>query len=447
MSCGDTIDLGAISRTFPVEDIHCALEATGRFHQRERKLPAPVVVYFVIAMTLLRDRPCREVLRILMEGLRRRPGFNRRLSVVTKSSISEARGRLGSEPMVMLHDQFVRPVATVQTCGAHYRNWFTTALDGTVLNMPDTQDNAKEFGRSSGGRGCSAWPQVRMVSLMETGTHVIYGSRIGPYAIGETTIARDVVGFLKKGMLNLADRNFYSFELWKLASATGADLLWRVKKPLKLEVHERLHDGSYLSMVYLKEHRKSRRGGVMVRVIEYQVNGSQETYRLITTILDPKQAPAEELAVLYHERWEIETGLDEFKTHMIGADPMLRSLKPELIRQEIYGLLMAYYAIRKLMHEAAVMAGQDPDRLSFTHTIRVVRRKLGSFCSKTAQGLKLFHTQILEEILEERVCSSRGRSNPRGVKRTKQKYPLRRKQPPIPLGQSDRKICVTCQAS
>ena len=224
---------------------------------------------------------------------------------------------------------------------------------------------------------------MRFVSLVENGTHVLFGTQMGGYGEGEITLAHKVLPSLRKGMLCLADRNFFGFDLWKKAHATGADLLWRVKTNLRLPCEQRLSDGSYLSTIYRsdKDRRRSA-NGIRVRVIEYTLEGvanAEPIYRLLTSILDPDQAPAEELAALYHERWEIETALDELKTHLRGSKIVLRSKTPDLVRQEFYGLIMTHFAIRGLMHEAALKAGEDPDRLSFLHAVRVVRRKLAHF--------------------------------------------------------------------
>ena len=188
---------------------------------------------------------------------------------------------------------------------------------------------------------------------------------------------------LAKGMLCLADRFFPSYQLWQLASQTKADLLWRTRQNARLEVDQRLPDGSYLSRLYRStSDRRNQRKGLVVRVIDYrleQVPGAEPIYRLITTILDHRLAPARELAAIYHERWEIENALDELKTHLRGAQIVLRSKTPELVQQEFYGLLMAHYAVRGLMHEAALRADEDPDRLSFLHAVRVVQRRVGAY--------------------------------------------------------------------
>jgi hypothetical protein len=376
----DFISLGVISKTFPLNTIQTILSRTGKASQRFRELPAHVVIYYVIALTVFMQVSCREVLRCLLEGLQwlKKPG--EKIHVTGKSGISQARSRLGWEPVEALHDEIVKPIAEERTKGAFYRTWCLVSLDGSTMDVADTQENREAFGRPGASRGESAYPQVRFVSLVENGTHVLFGTRMGPYSMSENTLCKDVLPNLKPGMLCLADRYFPGFELWEQARATGADLLWRGKKNLKLPRLKSFADGSYLSEIYPSmRDRQNKTNGVEVRVIEYILEGIPEAesfYRLLTTILDPEQAPAHELAALFHERWEIETALDELKTHLRGSRIVLRSKKPALVKQEFYGLMLAHYAIRGLMHEAALKGDVDPDTLSFTHTVRVIRRKL-----------------------------------------------------------------------
>jgi hypothetical protein len=246
--------------------------------------------------------------------------------------------------------------------------------------VADTEENRTEFGCPGTSRGASAFPQLRFVALVENGTHVLFGARLGRFADGETTLAHDVLAALRPGMLCLADRYFFGYALWQAATATGADLLWRVRCNLRLPRATVLADGSYLTTIYpCDKDRRHGTHGVRVRVVEYQlegVAGAEPLYRLVTTILDPAQAPAAELAALYHERWEIEGALDELKTHLRGAQVVLRSKTPALVRQEFWGLLLAHFAVRGLMHEAALRVDEDPDRLSFLHAVRLIRRKL-----------------------------------------------------------------------
>jgi hypothetical protein len=379
----DYISLGVITRTFPLKRVRSVLAATARASLRERDLPAHVVVYYAIALALYMQSSYREVLRCLLEGVQWLMDPSVSLKVAGNSGISQARTRLGWEPLRQLHDEVVKPIAVAASQGAWYRQWRLVSLDGSTLDVADEQANDEAFGRPGASRGASAYPQIRFVSLVENGTHVLFGTRMDAYTTGENTLAKGVLGALHKGMLCLADRGFFGFEMWQQALATQAQLLWRIKKNVRLPCEKRLSDGSYLSRIYPSEKdRRHHTHALRVRVIEYRLDGvagAEPIYRLITSILDPQQAPAQELAALYHERWEIETALDELKTHLRGAKIVLRSKTPDLVRQEFYGLLMAHFAVRALMHEAALKAGEDPDRLSYLHAVRVVRRKLPAF--------------------------------------------------------------------
>ena len=379
----DYISLGVITRFFPAETVRAVLQQTGRASIRERDLPAHVAVYYVIALALYMHSSYGEVLRCLLEGLHwlREPSAT--IKVTGSSGISQARTRLGWEPLRQLHDAVVKPVAVKNTKGAWYAGRRLVSLDGSTLDVADEKGNAQAFGRPGASRGESAYPQIRFVSLAEIGTHVLFGTQMDGYTTSEIALAKKVLPSLGKGMLCLADRNFFGFQLWTQAAATDADLLWRVKKNARLACEKRLPDGSYLSRIFASEKDwRHKTNGVVVRVIDYQLEGladAEPLYRLVTTILDHAKAPATELAALYHERWEIETAFDELKTHLRGARIVLRSKTPDLVRQEFYGLLMAHFAVRGLMHEAALTAGEDPDRLSFLHAVRVVRRKLSGY--------------------------------------------------------------------
>ena len=388
----DYISLGVLTRAFPRKIIEEILARTGKKSIRHRDLPAHVVIYYIIALILYMQSSYREVLRCLLEGIRWLLGPDRNFKVTGKSGISQARTRLGVEPLRALHNEIVKPIAVESTRGAWYRNWRLVSIDGSTLDIADQNENEKEFGRPSASRGNSAYPQLRFVSLVENGTHVLFGTHFGGINTGEITLAKEVLGSLTKGMLGIADRNFYSFELWNQARDTGSELLWRIKKNMDLPCEKRLDDGSYLSRIYAtwKDHRQ-RKNGQVVRVIEYKlegVPGAEPIYRLLTTILQDKEAPAKELAALYHERWEIETAFDELKTHLRGSRIVLRSKTPELVKQEFYGLMMAHFAIRLLMHEAALKINEDPDRLSFLHSVRVIRRKIPGFVLTPPSGPK-----------------------------------------------------------
>ena len=376
----DYISVGVLTTVFPAGKVREVLRQTNRESVRERDLPAHVVVYFVMALGLYMRSSAREVLRCLLEGVQWLLDPSAKVRVAGDSGISQARSRLGAEPLKKLYQAVVGPIALARTRGAWYGKWRLVSLDGSTLDVADTAENDKAFGRPGSGRGTSAFPKVRFVALLECGTHVLWAARMDKYATGEVTLADTVVASLCPGMLCLADRLFFSYKLWQKAASTGADLLWRLKRDIRLEMEKRLADGSYLSHVYASSSdRRNRRNGIAVRVIEYRlrgVTGSESLYRLMTTILDHTQAPAQQLAALYHERWEIETSLDELKTHLRGAQIVLRSKTPELVQQEFFGLLMTHYAIRSLMHQAALKADEDPDRLSFLHAVHVVQRRL-----------------------------------------------------------------------
>ena len=378
----DYISLGVITKTFPLQRVRAVLAATGKASQRERDLPAHVVVYYAIALGLYMQSSYREVLRCLLEGVQWLLDPAVTLKVAGNSGISQARTRLGWEPLQQLHDAVVKPIAVATTKGAWYRALRLVSVDGSTMEVADEAANDQAFGRPGASRGESAFPQLRFVSLVENGTHVLFGTRQGPYATGEITLAKVVLSALRQGMLCLADRNFFGFSLWVQARSTGAELLWRIKINARLPREQPLADGSYLSRIYASDKdRREQRNGMTVRVIEYRLQGvtdAEPMYRLLTSLLDPVPAPAAELAALYHERWGIETALAELKTHLRGAKLVLRSKTPDLVRQEFYGLMMAHFAVRGLMHEAALKADIDPDQLSFLHAVRVVRRKLAA---------------------------------------------------------------------
>ena len=374
------ISTGVLASVCPRPLIDEVLAETGKASQRERLLPAPAVVYYVMALALWREAPLEEVLRVVCEGLVWLGGGEASAVQASKSAISQARTRLGPEVMKQLAGRVLQPIARPQAPGAWYRGLRLMAVDGSCMDVADESGNAAYFGYPAASRGDSAFPQARLLGLVECGTHVITAASIAPYSTSEQVMAASLLpAKLAPDMLVMADRNFYGFKLWTLACASGAKLLWRVKSNLILEHDEELPDGSYLSTVYDSEDRR-RQSGVKVRVIDYTLVDSakpaQDSYRLVTNILDPEAAPALELAAIYHERWEVESVFDEFKTHMRSTSTVLRSKTPKLVEQELWGLLMAHFAIRQLMAQAAWQQALDPDRLSFVHALRVVKRKM-----------------------------------------------------------------------
>jgi len=377
----DHISIGVLTRVFPPELVDSVVAEAGRRERRQRLLPARVVVYYVLAMALFADSSYEEVMRQLVEGLAWESGWQRVWAVPDKAAIFKARQRLGREPLELLFAAACSPLAGERTRGAFYRGLRLMSLDRTCLDVPDTPANDQEFGRPGSSRreGGGAFPQLRLVALSETGTHAITDAALGPYTTGENALADELLGALEAGMLCLADRGFYSFERFQAARATGAELLWRVKGDVGLPREQTLDDGSYLTSIYALKDRKAKRDGQPARVVEYQLDdpvrgGEDQRYRLITTIVDPDAGPADELAGLYSERWEIEGALDELKTHQRGARVVLRSKHPDGVYQEAYGHLATHYAIRRVMHDAALRSHLDPDRLSFIASLRAARR-------------------------------------------------------------------------
>jgi hypothetical protein len=386
MSAGGRIaehlSVGVLARSYPRERIRGILERMGLQSKRVRDLPAEALVYYVIALGLFMAVSTGEVLRSLVEGLQWLEGKSEGLKPAGKSAISQARSRLGAAPLRALWEESAEPIAVADQPGSFYQGLRLVSIDGSTLDVPDTAENLAHFGRQESSRGQSAFPQLRFVALCESGSHTIFSVSMGSYSTHETTLAARLLPDLRAGMLCLADRLYPSFALWKEAAATGADLLWRAKSNADLPVEEVLPDGSYLSRIYASaKDKRKKQGGLVVRVIEYKlegVEGAEPLYRLITTLLDAEKYPAQELAALYPERWEVEVTLDEFKTHMRGGQVVLRSKTPKLVEQEFYGMMLAHRAVRCLMNEAALRQNLDPDRLSFTHTIRVIRRKLAA---------------------------------------------------------------------
>jgi hypothetical protein len=381
----DRITIGVLTATFPPALVDQVVAETGRTEQRHRLLPARVVAYLVLALALFSGQAYEEVARLLTEGLAWARHWRGAWQVPTTKAITRARQRLGAEPLRRLFVEVARPLATQDTQGAWYRGLRVLAIDGTTLDVPDSPANAQAFGRPATHRGeRTAFPQVRVLGLAECGTHAIIAAVLGPLATGETTLAPSLFGRLGAGELLLADRGFIGFDLWRAAAATGAQLLWRAKTNQVLPVDRQLADGSYLSRIYAARDQRAKRDPIVVRVVEYTLGkdpGRHQQpgpYRLLTTILGPDQAPAVELAALYHQRWEFETALDELKTHQRGPGVVLRSRSPQLVEQEVWGMLLVHHAIRVLMHQAATDAGLDPDRLSFTRSLRVVRRQVAS---------------------------------------------------------------------
>jgi hypothetical protein len=393
----DRISLGVIADVVSRDLIEEVLNETGRRERRSRLLPAHVMVRFCQAMCLFYDDDYEEVMRKLVGSLQGMDSWSGSWHVPSTSGIAQARRRLGPEPLRKLFERVAVPMAGYGTKGAWLRSRRLMAIDGFVLDVADTPENDEYFGRSHSGPHASAYPQLRVIGLGECGSHAVVDAALGGAQSGEPPLAQRLLRSFEPGMLVMADRNFFGYPLWRQAVDTGADLLWRVNSRLYLAVVTPLADGSYVSVVFRPQlrdyHRKAiieavRAGqpvhptqALVVRVIEYDVpdregDGKHEIIRLITTVLDPHDIPAVELAAAYHERWEYEGLVDEIKTHQRGPARVMRSKSPEMVEQEVWALLLTHYCIRHLMCRAADEAGADPDRLSFIRSLRVIRRQV-----------------------------------------------------------------------
>jgi hypothetical protein len=371
--------IGFLTKSIPLSVVESSLHKCSKQGERKRLLPPSFLVYFVICLSLYMGFSHEEVLRKVVEGFRYLKFFKtNKFEIATKGAISRARSRLGWEVMETLLKSILHPIAKPQTRGSWYHNWRLMAIDGTTLSVPATNENIAAFGMHGSKEGPSAFPIVRMMALVETGTHVIIDAAFDACSQSEFTIAEKLLPSLTPEMLLLEDRGFVGYDWWQKVRATGVEVICRVRDNMKFPVETQLSDGSFLSV--LRNHASSKDEPVVVRVIAYTITGIPDkgkTYRIVTSILDSKNCPSDELAALYHERWEIENLFDEFKTHIRGgARVILRSQTPDMVKQELYGLILAHYTVRSIMHESALQVDEDPDKISFTHTINVIRRKL-----------------------------------------------------------------------
>jgi Insertion element 4 transposase N-terminal/Transposase DDE domain len=397
-SLTDLISLGVLAASVPRDVVDAAVAAHGRSARRAGgKLPPHVMVYFAMALALFADEDYEEVMVRLSQTLASWGSSDQDRTEPTSGGITQARVRLGSGPVAQVFETVAVPVADELTQGAWLGSWRLMAIDGFDWDTPDTTENAAEFGYSGSGANRSAFPKARVVTISECASHAVVAAEIGPMSSGEQTLARRLYPGLEPGWLLIADRNFYGYEDWNTARGGGVELLWRVSASVTLPVLAAHPDGSYASVLVNPKIRgaararlveAARRGetldparAVAVRVIEYTVpdregNGTGELIALITTITDPTQASAEQLAAAYHQRWEHETGNRQLKTHLRGPAKILRSKKPDMVRQEIYGYLLTHYAISALICRAATEADIDPDRVKFRRTVRIVRRRV-----------------------------------------------------------------------
>jgi hypothetical protein len=374
----DYLSASLLARVYPAELVRQILDEQEVNSVRVRRLPADVVAYYCMAMNLYAESAYEAVFSVVAQGLAWKRG-GVAVPSVAKSSISAARAKLGVAPLKELHRRACVPLADPKCHPrAFYAGLRIVAIDGSNFEVADEADNITEFGYPGSRTGHAAYPQAQCAVLAECASHAILGANLGAYRAAEWTICQPLLAHLDASMLLLADRGFNGYSHWEAARATGAQLLWRCAANRQLPVVKALPDGSYLSVIYPDtKSRCSRNGEVVVRVIEYSLPGkagAQHRYRLITTLLDHRTAPALELAALYHERWEIEGLFDELKTHLLQSRRVFRSKTPEGVRQEFYGWVLAHYAVCWLMHRAADVHDVAQRSLSFISQVRLIHR-------------------------------------------------------------------------
>jgi hypothetical protein len=425
------LTLEAIGQAVPVAAVQAVLAETEACEQRERKLNMLVTVLVTIAMNLYSRVSIGAVMRKIAQGLRYiwpDPEYR----VPNDSAISQRRYQLGARPLVALFHRICQPLATPNTPGAFLFGMRLMAIDGSIENIADTPENVAAFGRFHGNRGDSAFPQVKAVYLAECGTHAIVDAGFWPCHASERVGGLRMLRSVGPGMLVMWDSGFHGFDMVKRVVDQGAQVLARLPAHVKPQLVRRLPDGSYLATIQPSEYARRKQGEcLLVRLIEYTITDPNlphtgEIHRLLTTLLDPERYPALDLACAYHERWEIELVIDETDTHQRLADRPLRSLKPVGVIQELYALLIAHYAIRSLMHEAAMQANLDPDRLSFTHALAVVQAAIPEFQMTAPDLLPKLYTRLLNDLAAKPLPERRLRTNPRVVKRKMSNSRLKR---------------------
>jgi hypothetical protein len=428
----DEVRLNALERAIPQAIVEAVITDLGAEEQRTRKLPAVVTLWLSVAMGLFTNIALEQVLIKMVKGLRYIWPDDEDYGTAKKSAICQARYRLGAQPVVELFHRVCKPIATEQTSGAFLFGLRLMSIDGDIEDIPDTPANVAFFGRHHGGRGDGAFPQMQAVYLCESGTHAICDAGFWPCHTSERVGGLRVLRSVGEGMLVMWDCGFHSFDMAVQTRQRKAHFLGRLPAHVKPKFVKALPDGSYLAYIYPSDYQRKKRGEhLLVRVIEYTIDdpnrsGHGELHRLITSLLDPDLYPAHTLACEYHQRWEVEITIDEVNTHQRLPNIPLRSQKPAGVIQEAYGLLIAHYAVRSIMHQAALQSGLDPDRLSFINAVHIIRDTIAEFQMTTSEQLPRLYQRLLKDIARHRLPERDNRSNPRVVKRKMSKFKLKR---------------------
>jgi hypothetical protein len=428
----EAVSLNMLEHVIPQATVEAVITDLGVKEQRMRKLPAMVTLLLCVAMGLFTNMSLEQVLIKMVKGLRYIWPDDKDYRTANKSAICQARYRLGARPAAKLFHHVCKPITTEQTPGAFLFGLRLMAIDGDVEDVPDTPANVAFFGRHHGGRGDSAFPQTRAVYLCESGSHTICDAGFWPCHTSERVGGLRMLRSVEEGMLVMWDCGFHSFDMAVQTRLCEAHFLGRLPAHVKPKFVKALPDGSYLAYIYPSDYKRKKRGEhLLVRVIEYTIDdphrsGHGELHRLMTSLLDPALYPAHVLACEYHQRWEVEITIDEVNTHQRLPNIPLRSQKPAGVIQEAYGLLIAHYAVRVVMHEAARQTRLDPDRLSFTNAVRIIRDAIAEFQMTTPEQLPRLYQRLLDDIARHRLPERDNRSNPRVVKRKMSKFKLKR---------------------
>jgi Insertion element 4 transposase N-terminal/Transposase DDE domain len=424
-----------IRRHIDPEWVERALAVTGTATLRRRRLPAEQVVWLVIAMALFRNRSIADVVDKLALAL---PG---EMPSVANSAISQARKRLGPEPLKWLFKTSANSWGTESASAHRWRGLSVNGVDGSVFRVADSDENRAHFGGSNGSRGPSAYPLLRAVTLMALRSHVVMATCFGPYAAGEHTYARSLWSLVPDNSLCVVDKGFFAaYVLIPLArDGTNRHWLTRAKKNTSSRVVQQLGRKDALVEMKVSAAARAKDSSLpeawTVRAITYQRKGFREEV-LLTSLLDHAKYPAREVVALYHERWELELGYDEMKTELLDREESIRSKSPAAVEQEMWGLLLAYNLVRVEMARVAAEAGVAPTAVSFVAALRLIVDEW-MWCTVASPGTIPKHLQDLRENLKRYILPPRRseRRCPRAVKIKMSNYPRKRREKPTAPGE------------
>ncbi|MFE3280535.1 IS4 family transposase [Nocardia sp. NPDC059239] len=418
----DHVRLGAVTRWVTPELITEALAECGVGDAKPGALPAGFMVYFVLALALFQQDSYDDVAEHMVGGI---AGLSS--DIPNKSSFTRARQRLGPRVLETVFRMLAGPLAPAGLEGSFYRGMRIAAVDGFLLDAPETEANRRQLGGSKDAKGQPAgFPQARIVTLTETGTHAQIDAAVGGFRCGEPELAIRLASSAA-GMLVIMDRGFPGVALWRAYTEAGAHLVIRARSCVAARPIEYLPDGTYLARMNLAGQKRAAPGHVVLRVVEYRVDGG-EVIRLLTDLLDPDAYPAAELARLYHERWEAESSYRQIKTFQRGPQEVLRSADPSLVQQEVWAHLIVHHCLTRIIMELADGGKIDPDRISFLKVLKHVRRSVIGQTANTARKIRQFMSMLASKVQRKLDSGPRRlREADRVLKRPDSKYSFRQK--------------------